>query len=110
VIAFNEFIHERETKRSDDPSIKLFDQIILSKKNRGRTSLFSKSSEFLRSPIVCLEYLLSIVEGTDFLSDTSDHLWRTAVATPPNARFPGDYRQVVSRSKSKRRTLHLKQH
>ena len=37
--------------------------------------------------------------GTDFLSDTSEHLWRTAAATPPNARFPGDYRQVVSRSK-----------
>ncbi|KAK0653360.1 DENN domain-containing protein [Lasiodiplodia hormozganensis] len=79
---FNEFIHERETTRSDDPSIKLFDQIILSKKNRGRTSFFSKSS-------------------TDFLNDTSDHLWRSAVATPPSARFPGDYRAVVSRQPAK---------
>lgn len=42
--AFNEFIHERESTRSDDPSIKLFDEIVLSKKNRGRTSIFSKSS------------------------------------------------------------------
>lgn len=80
--AFNEFIHERESTRSDDPSIKLFDQIILSKKNRGRTSFFSKSS-------------------TDFLNDTSDHLWRSAVATPPSARFPGDYRAVVSRQPAK---------
>ncbi|KAF2085898.1 dDENN domain-containing protein [Saccharata proteae CBS 121410] len=80
--AFNEFIHERESKRSDDPTIRLFDQIILSKKNRGRTSLFSKSS-------------------TDFLNDTSDHLWRSAAATPPNSRVAGDHRQVVSRIPAK---------
>ncbi|KAL0263462.1 hypothetical protein SLS55_002442 [Diplodia seriata] len=82
VKTFNEFIHERESTRSDDPSVKLFDQIILSKKNRGRTSFFSKSS-------------------TDFLNDTTDHLWRSAVATPPSARFPGDYRAVVSRQPAK---------
>ena len=70
--AFNEFIHEREAKRADeDPSIKLFDEIILSKRNRGKQSFFSKSS-------------------TDFLSDTSDHLWRSALATPPSGRVPGD--------------------
>lgn len=80
--SFNEFIHERETRKGDDPTVKLFDQIILSKKNRGRTSLFSKAS-------------------TDFLSDTSDHLWRTAQANPPSARFPGDYRQVISRIPAK---------
>ncbi|KAF2840710.1 DENN-domain-containing protein [Patellaria atrata CBS 101060] len=75
---FNEFIHERETTRSDDPAVKLFDQIILSKKNRGKTSFFSKTS-------------------VDFLSDTSDHLWRSAATTPPSSRFPRDYLQVVSR-------------
>ncbi|KAF2150620.1 DENN-domain-containing protein [Myriangium duriaei CBS 260.36] len=80
--AFNEFIHERETKRAEDPSIKLFDEIILSKRNRGKTSLFSKST-------------------TSFLSDSSDHLWRTATAAPPNSRFPGDYRQIVSRIPAK---------
>ncbi|KAL9063092.1 MAG: hypothetical protein Q9157_008429 [Trypethelium eluteriae] len=80
--ALNEFIHERETKRGDDPTIRLFDEIILSKKNRGRTGMFSKSS-------------------TSFLTDTSDHLWRSAVATPPNARVPGDYRQIVSRIPAK---------
>ncbi|KAF1810211.1 DENN-domain-containing protein [Eremomyces bilateralis CBS 781.70] len=77
---FNEFLHEREMTPANDPSIKLFDQIIMAKKNRGRTSLFSKSS-------------------TDFLNDTSDHLWRSAAAMPPTSRVPGDYRQIVSRSK-----------
>jgi hypothetical protein len=80
--AFNEFIHDVQMTAPSDPNIKLFDQIILSKKNRGRTSLFSKAS-------------------TDFLSDTSEHIWRTAQANPPNARFPGDYRQVISRIPAK---------
>ena len=77
---FNEFIHERESTRSDDPSIKLFDEVILAKRNRGKSSFFHKSR-------------------VDFLSDTTDHLWRTAAANPPNSRFPGDYRAVISRSK-----------
>ncbi|KAI9664558.1 MAG: hypothetical protein M1821_006004 [Bathelium mastoideum] len=80
--ALNEFIHERETKRSDDASIRLFDEIILSKKNRGRTGMFSKSS-------------------TCFLTDTSDHLWRSAVAALPSSRVPGDYHQIVSRIPAK---------
>ncbi|KAF2266681.1 dDENN domain-containing protein [Lojkania enalia] len=75
---FNEFIHERESTRADDPSIKLFDEVILAKRNRGKTSFFHK-------------------QKVDFLSDTSDHLWRTASATPPNSRFPGDYRAIVTR-------------
>lgn len=77
---FNEFIHERETTRPDDPSIKLFDEVILSKRNRGKSSFFHRSK-------------------VDFLSDASDHLWRTAAANPPNSRFPGDYRMIISRSK-----------
>lgn len=76
----NEFIHERETTRSDDPAIKLFDEVILAKRNRGKSSFFHKSK-------------------VDFLSDTTDHLWRSAAATPPNSRFPGDYRSIISRSK-----------
>ncbi|KAK3216340.1 hypothetical protein GRF29_8g3006900 [Pseudopithomyces chartarum] len=79
---FNEFIHERESTRSDDPSIKLFDEVILAKRNRGRSSFFHKSR-------------------VDFLSDNSDHLWRTAAATPPNSRFPGDYHEVVTRIPAK---------
>lgn len=80
--AFNEFIHERESTRADDPSIKLFDEIILSKRNRGHRSLFSKSS-------------------TSFLSDTSDHLWRSASATPPTSRLPGDRAVVAGRTPAK---------
>ena len=68
-------------KPSNDPNIMLFDQMILSKRNRGRASMFSKSK-------------------TDFLSDTYDHLWRTAAATPPKGRIPGDVRAIITRSKS----------
>lgn len=79
---FNEFIHERESKRADDPTIKLFDEVILAKRNRGKSSFFYKSK-------------------VDFLSDTTDHLWRTASANPPSSRFPGDYRAVISRIPAK---------
>ncbi|EMC97616.1 hypothetical protein BAUCODRAFT_459889 [Baudoinia panamericana UAMH 10762] len=74
--AFNQFIYEREATRAEDPTIKLFDEIILSKRNRGKQSFFSKSS-------------------TSFLSDTSDHLWRSAAATPPTGRVIGD-RSVIN--------------
>ncbi|KAL8847746.1 MAG: hypothetical protein Q9221_007234, partial [Calogaya cf. arnoldii] len=80
--AFNELIHERELKAANDPSIMLFDQIILSKHNRGRMSMFSKSK-------------------TDFLSDTSDHLYRSAAATPPQGKFPGDYTTIITRTPAK---------
>lgn len=79
---FNEFIHERETQKSNEPHIRLFDEVILAKRNRGRTSFFSKSS-------------------TTFLEDTSDHLWRSAAVPSPSANFPGDYRTVVSRIPAK---------
>ncbi|KAH6639745.1 AEX-3 domain-containing protein [Boeremia exigua] len=80
--AFNEFVHERESISGDNPKIKLFDEVILAKKGRGASSYFYKTK-------------------ADFLSDTSDHLWRTAHATPPTSRFPGDYRTVVSRIPAK---------
>ncbi|KAG8527974.1 uncharacterized protein KY384_006890 [Bacidia gigantensis] len=79
---FNEFIHEGETKPASDPSIMLLDQMILSKRNRGRASMFSKSR-------------------VDFLSDTYDHLWRSAAATPPKGRIPGDYRATITRTPAK---------
>jgi DENN (AEX-3) domain/uDENN domain/dDENN domain len=43
--AFNEFIHERETIEPSVPEIRLFDQIIVSKKNRGHRSWIRKGSE-----------------------------------------------------------------
>ncbi|QIW98277.1 hypothetical protein AMS68_003795 [Peltaster fructicola] len=79
---FSEFIHEREATRAEEPSIKLFDEIILSKRNRGRTSFFNKSS-------------------TNFLSDTSDHLWRSAVAPNPTSRTPGELGSVTGRVPAK---------
>lgn len=82
VTAFNEFIHERESTRAENPTIKLFDEIILAKRNRGRGGIFSKSN-------------------TSFLYDTSDHLWRTASTAAPNSRIPGDYHQVVTRIPAK---------
>ncbi|KAI9829213.1 MAG: hypothetical protein M1826_005808 [Phylliscum demangeonii] len=88
--AFNEFIHERESTSAKHPSIMLFDQIILAKKNRGRSGLFSKSTP-------------------SFLSDTSTHLWRSASAIPPSSRFPGDYRQVTSRIPAKLDTSLMKE-
>lgn len=65
----------------------LFDEIVLSKRNRGRTSLFSGR------------------HTTDFMSDTSNHLWRTASATfVPSSRsqqnLSGDYSRIVTRGKS----------
>lgn len=63
----------------------LFDEIVLSKRNRGRTSIFSGRST------------------TDFLSDTSNHLWRTANATffAPNSRsqqnLSADYGRLPTR-------------
>jgi hypothetical protein len=80
--AFNEFIHDREAARAEDPSVKLFDEIILSKRNRGHRSFFNKSS-------------------INFLSDTSDHLWRSAAATPLPSRAPADNRPVTGRTPGK---------
>ncbi|KAL9084769.1 MAG: hypothetical protein Q9159_005054 [Coniocarpon cinnabarinum] len=63
-----EFIGERETTRPDDPNIRLFDEIILSKKNRGRaSSVFGKAK-------------------VGFLEDRSEHLWRSAQAASPVSR------------------------
>lgn len=82
--AFNQFIHERETKSAKDPSIQLFDEIILAKKNRGKTGWLGKSS-------------------TSFLSDTSDHLWVSAAVPTPSAKFPEgtNYHTVISRTPAK---------
>ncbi|CAG8389461.1 unnamed protein product [Penicillium salamii] len=88
---FNEFISDRErtSPKSKDPRMALFDEIVLSKRNRGRSSIFSGRST------------------TDFLSDTSNHLWRTANATffPPSSRsqqnMSTDYGRVVTRAPAK---------
>ncbi|WEW55526.1 hypothetical protein PRK78_000957 [Emydomyces testavorans] len=88
---FNEFIAERERidLRSRNPKVVLFDEIILSKRNRGRSSIFSGRMT------------------TDFLTDTSNHLWRSASATsfPPCGRrevsVSGDWKSVITRVPAK---------
>ncbi|KAJ5570441.1 uncharacterized protein N7459_009871 [Penicillium hispanicum] len=88
---FNEFISERErtSPKAKDSKMALFDEIVLSKRNRGRSSLFSSRST------------------TDFLSDTSNHLWRTASATffAPSSRsqnnLSSDYNQLATRAPAK---------
>lgn len=86
-LGFNEFISERErmNPKSKDPRMALFDEIVLSKRNRGRSSIFSGR------------------HMTDFISDTSNHLWRTASATyaAPSSRsqhnLSGDYTRIATR-------------
>ncbi|KAI1907725.1 hypothetical protein LOZ61_005977 [Ophidiomyces ophidiicola] len=88
---FNEFIGERERvdPKAKDPRIVLFDEIILSKRNRGRSSIFSGRMT------------------TDFLSDTSNHLWRSASASPFAAHgrreisVSGDWKSIVTRVPAK---------
>lgn len=82
--AFNEFIHERESARSSSPNVRLFDEIILAKRNRG----FSRASFFAKS-------------STSFLEDTSDHLWRSAAVPTPTGGFKGEYRSVICRIPAK---------
>ncbi|KAJ5949675.1 hypothetical protein N7454_001259 [Penicillium verhagenii] len=87
---FNEFISERERAdpKTKDSKMALFDEIVLSKRNRGRTSIFSARST------------------TDFLSDTSNHLWRTANATffaPSRSQqnLSQDYSRISTRAPAK---------
>ncbi|PGG96260.1 hypothetical protein AJ79_09660 [Helicocarpus griseus UAMH5409] len=95
---FNEFISEREraSPSSKDPRITLFDEIILSKRNRGRTSIFSGRMT------------------TNFLTDTSDHLWRSASATAmPSSRhqttYSSDWKNIVTRAPAKLDPNHMKE-
>ncbi|OKL58805.1 hypothetical protein UA08_05742 [Talaromyces atroroseus] len=96
---FNEFISERERSKPNtrDSKIVLFDEIILSKRNRGRTSIFSGRM------------------NTDFLSNTSEHLWRSAAATsfPPTSRvhhgISEDYSEVIKRAPAKLDHAYMKE-
>jgi hypothetical protein len=37
------------------------------------------------------------VKAPGYLSDTTDHIWRTASVPVPSAKFNGDYRSVITR-------------
>lgn len=109
--AFNEFIHERERKPASEPSIRLFDEILVAKKARGRPTL---SSGLSRLSVIRASHGASILgpgrngnrtsqtnKVTSYLTDKTDHIWRTASVPVPNSKFPGDYRAVVSRMPTK---------
>ncbi|PHH76376.1 hypothetical protein CDD82_4033 [Ophiocordyceps australis] len=109
--AFNEFIHQRETTPPTDPSIRLFDEIIAAKRARGRPGL---SSGLSRLSTIRASHGASTnawhmppparplaTKATSFLSDTSEHIWRTASVPPAKAHFPGEYRSVVTRIPSR---------
>ncbi|KAL1881981.1 hypothetical protein VTK73DRAFT_3310 [Phialemonium thermophilum] len=102
---FNEFIHERERHPPTAHSIRLFDEILMAKRARGRPVLstgLSRLSTIRASHGVSTGLApakRSRVPG--YLSDTSDHIWRTASVPVPSAKFSGDYRSVITRIPAK---------
>ncbi|KAM0348429.1 hypothetical protein ACHAPU_004402 [Fusarium lateritium] len=105
---FNEFIHDREMQPANNASIRLFDEIILAKKARGRSGL---STGLSRLSTLRASHGASTFGGyapprgsssnskvPAFLGDTSDHIWRTASVPLPKGNFPGEYRTVVTRT------------
>ncbi|CAI6098436.1 hypothetical protein V2G26_001042 [Clonostachys chloroleuca] len=104
---FNEFIHDREVKPSTDPSLHLFEEVIMAKKARGRPGLsagFSRLSTIRQSHGASLNVggFLPPRRGSSksptYLADTSDHIWRTASVPVPKGNFPGDYHAIVTRT------------
>ncbi|KAH6891094.1 AEX-3 domain-containing protein [Thelonectria olida] len=103
---FNEFIHDRELKPATDHSIRLFDEIIMAKKARGRSGL---STGLSRLSTIRASHGASSLPSfgppgrfnnnkiPHYLGDTSDHIWRTASVPLPKGNFPGEYRAVVTR-------------
>jgi hypothetical protein len=101
-LAFNEFIHEREMQPSSAPAIRLFDEIIMAKKARRKSGISTLSR---LSSIRASHGASSLSAGPlsrggkpkDYLSDTYDHIWRTASVPVPSAKFSGDYRSITTR-------------
>lgn len=91
--------------------MRLFDEIIMAKKARGRTGL---SSGLSRLSTIRASHGASANtwglgassrtpagKAPTFLTDTSDHIWRTASVPLPKGNFPGEYRSVVTRIPSR---------
>jgi hypothetical protein len=102
IIAFNEFIHDRERQPSSHSAIRLFDEIILAKKARGRPALtagLSRLSTIRASHGASIGFPAPTRQNKapGYLNDTTDHIWRTASVPVPNAKFPGDYHTVITR-------------
>ncbi|KAK8107665.1 DENN domain-containing protein [Apiospora kogelbergensis] len=105
---FNEFIHERELNPATNPAVRLFDEIILAKKARGKPGLTGLSRLSTIRASHGLSHSLPGMHGSSkttkpqgYLSDTFDHIWRTASVPLPNAKFDGDYRAITTRIPSK---------
>ncbi|KXJ96902.1 AEX-3 domain-domain-containing protein [Microdochium bolleyi] len=117
--AFNEFIHERELKPASDPEIRLFDEVLLAKKSRGKPGLTGlsrlstiRASHGLSSSLTGLQIpsrSSSSKPSSSYLADTYDHLWRTASVPVPNAKFTGDYRSVTTRIPARLDTTLMKE-
>ena len=106
--AFNEFIYERERHPPGHSSTRLFDEIILAKKARGRPVLGGFGGLSRLSTIKASHGISSGMTSSTkqtrippYLGDTSDHIWRTASVPVPSAKFPGEYRAVTTRVPSK---------
>ncbi|PFH56678.1 hypothetical protein XA68_16169 [Ophiocordyceps unilateralis] len=105
--AFNEFIGHRETTAATDASIRLFDEIIMAKKFRGRPGLPSGLSRLstIRASHGAPANTWNLgapsrgnaAKAPPYLTDTTDHIWRTASVPLPKGNFPGEYRSVVTR-------------
>lgn len=102
---FNEFIHDRETKQATNPEVLLFDEIIMAKKARGRPGLtagLSRLSTIRQSAGASVSTSAfsapSRAKVPNYLSDTSDHIWRTASVPVPKGNFPGEYRAIITRT------------
>ncbi len=82
--------------------MRLFDEVIVAKKARGRPTGLGSLSRLstIRASHGASTGFSGLSKSSKiptFLSDTTDHIWRTASVPVPNAKFPGDYRAVITR-------------
>lgn len=89
-------------KPQSDPAIRLFDEVIMAKKARGRpgiTAGLSRLSTIRQSAGASVNVPPSRGgKVPSYLSDTSDHIWRTASVPVPKGNFPGEYHAIISRT------------
>ncbi|KAI1333976.1 dDENN domain-containing protein [Xylariaceae sp. FL0016] len=114
---FNEFVHEREINPASKPSIRLFDEIILAKKARGKPGLSAglsrlstiRASHGVSGSLPGLQIPSKSSKAPSYLADTNDHIWRTASVPVPTSKFAGDYRAVTTRVPSRLDTTLMKE-
>ena len=120
-------------KPAADLSIRLFDEIVMAKKARGRPNLASGISRLstirgsyrasllppgaIPPPVSTSRF--SAFTGSSssssatkipmFLSDQTDHIWRTASVPVPNGKFPGEYHDVVTRVPMRLESLYMRE-